>query len=408
MVRRTGPIALTINSSKWNIADGAVLLAVGLSLSLSLALSSEVRSWALGRLGYGWIPVSIWLFAALLTLRYYPWDLALHWRWWLTTAVLVAISVGALSLFRPGDGAPGTAGLGGYWGTVLGGSGWTDGLIRLTVAAGLTFLVTGPHLVVRSLRLVLRIAGLSLYHMGEGFLWPARYLAGAIRRCWFLMGSGLRGLRGMNIWRFGIYRRSLAKILRTKGKPSSSQSRAGMGPAAVQRSAQYGETMGAQGILSWALRMKSNDFATSNIKVTTELLDDLPLALAAKPQILDTIIALLTNSERAMWVHHGGGRLMVRSVRRGDELRITVTDDGPGIPAGGLTDVIQSNSVTDQSVGGRLLGLGQCRSLIVELGGDLRVENGPGNGATFNISFPLLDAKARDLAPSSRQSSFAD
>ena len=84
MARRTGPIALTVNSSNWNVADGSVLLAIGLSLSLGLALSSEARSWALGRLGYGWIPVSIWLFAALLTLRYYPWDLALHWRWWLT------------------------------------------------------------------------------------------------------------------------------------------------------------------------------------------------------------------------------------------------------------------------------------------------------------------------------------
>jgi sensor histidine kinase regulating citrate/malate metabolism len=132
------------------------------------------------------------------------------------------------------------------------------------------------------------------------------------------------------------------------------------------------------------------------------------LALVDKPQILHTIMALLTNSERAMWVHHGGGRLMVRSVRRGDELRITVTDDGPGIPSGGLTDVIPSNGVTDKPEGGRLMGLAQCRSMIVELGGDLRVENRLGNGATFNIFFPLLDAKPRDFAPSYRQSSFAD
>lgn len=408
MERRTGPIALTVNSSNWNVADGAVLLAIGLSLSLGLALSSDARSWALGRLGYGWIPVSIWLFAALLTLRYYPWVLALHWRWWLTTAVLAAISVGALALFRPGDGALGTASLGGYWGAVLGGSGWTAGLIRLTIAAGLTFLVTGPHLVVRSFRIVLRIAGLSLYRMEEGFLWSARSFARTMGRCWLPIGSGLRRLGVVKTWRFGIGLRSLAKILRTRGKPTPSRSLSGMGPASGQRSAHYGETMGAQGILSWALRMKSNDFQTSNIKVTTEFLEDLPLALVDKPQILHTIMALLTNSERAMWVHHGGGRLMVRSVRRGDELRITVTDDGPGIPSGGLTDVIQSNGVTDKPEGGRLMGLAQCRSMIVELGGDLRVENRLGNGATFNIFFPLLDAKPRDFAPSYRQSSFAD
>lgn len=166
--------------------------------------------------------------------------------------------------------------------------------------------------------------------------------------------------------------------------------------------------MGADGIVSWALRMKSNDFQASNIQVTTELAEDLPLTQSDKPQILHALGAILTNSERAMWVHQGGGHLMVSTIRRGDALQITITDDGPGVPAGGLSDVIQPTGLSGESEGGRHLGLGQCRTLIVQLGGDLWVENRPGKGATFKIYLPYSDPTVRSSAPVARQSSFAD
>lgn len=408
MARRTVPIAPSVKSSNWNVADGAILIAIGLPLILSLGFSSEARSWALGRLGYAWIPVSIWLFAALLTLRYHPGDLAPQWRWWVTTAVLVGITVGTLSFFQAGHGVLSTASLGGYWGGALGGTGWFVGLIRLTIAAGLTGLVIGPQLVARSLREVLRIAGLSLYHGEEGFFWFARFSTRTMHRWWLLVRSGLRRLRGVGGWRFWPNRRSLAETLRTGRNAVLSHLRAGMRPAVGRRSVISGEAMDAQGIVSRALQMKSNDFQVSNIQVTTELAEDLPLTLVDKPGILHAIVAVLTNSEQAMWVHRGGGHLVVSSVRRGDALRITVTDDGPGVPAGGLSDVIQPISVSDESEGGRRLGLGQCRSLIVKLGGDLWVENRPGNGAIFNIYFPILDPTCRDSAPTDRQSSFAE
>jgi len=229
-----------------------------------------------------------------------------------------------------------------------------------------------------------------------------------VRSCWLLVRSGLRRLRGGVGWRLWFNRRSQAHIVQTGGDPALSHSRAGIRPAADRRSALSEETNDQHGIVSWALHIKSHDFQASNIQVTTELSEDLPLTLVDKPRILHAIMAVLTNSEQAMWVHRGGGHLMVSSVRRGDALKITVTDDGPGVPAGGLSDVIQPIGVTGESEGGRLLGLGQCRSLIVKLGGDLWVENRPGNGAIFNIYFPILDARGRDSAPNDRQSSLAD
>ena len=383
------------------------MVAIGLSLSLTLGFSSEARSWVLGRLGYGWIPVSVWLFAAILTFRYHPREFALQWRWWVTTAVLAGITVGALSFIQTGHGVLSTAGLGGYWGGALGGTAWLAGLIRLTIAVGITVVVMGPQLVVRSLRGVLRIAGLSLYHGEEGFHWLARYSARTMRRCWHLARSGLHRLRGVGGWRFRLNRRSPAEFLPAGVKPALTDLPTGMRPAEYRPSVLDGETMYADGIVALALQMKSHDFQASNIQVTADLSEDLPLTLADKPQIIHAIVAVLTNSEQAMWVHRGGGHLTVSSVRRGDALRITVTDDGPGVPVGGLSDVIQPISVSGESEGGRPLGLGQCRSLIVKLGGDLWVENRPDNGAIFNIYFPISDPTGHDIAPTDRQSSFA-
>ena len=384
------------------------MLAISLSLTLSLAFSASARSWALGRLGYGWIPVAIWLFAVFITLRYHPRDLALHWRWWVATAVMVGITLGALSFFRTGHGVLNAASLGGYWGGALGGAAWYAGLIRLTITAGLTVLVIGPQLVVRSVREVLQAAGFSLYRVEEGFFWLMRCLTRGMRRCWLLLRFGLRRLRHVKVWHSRINRPSVNEILPAEVKPASLHPHSNIRPAAGWRGVNYGETMGADGIVSWALRMKSNDFQASNIQVTTELAEDLPLTQSDKPQILHALGAILTNSERAMWVHQGGGHLMVSTIRRGDALQITITDDGPGVPAGGLSDVIQPTGLSGESEGGRHLGLGQCRTLIVQLGGDLWVENRPGKGATFKIYLPYSDPTVRSSAPVARQSSFAD
>ena len=98
-----------------------LLLSPVLASSLVFWLSSAARSWILGYLGYGSAPVAFWLLLFLICLLYKWRWLLRYWRWWQASALLVAASLGGLSLFRGSEGLLEESTLGGTWGQVLGG-----------------------------------------------------------------------------------------------------------------------------------------------------------------------------------------------------------------------------------------------------------------------------------------------
>lgn len=154
--------------STWSMfgaaADGGVVIAVALAAGLGLGFSSAAREWMLGLLGYGWIPVAVWLISAILTLRYHRQFLIRHWRWWVSTAALVAIAVGALSFVKASAGVLAQASLGGYWGSVLGGTPLALGLLKLAAIAALAPLVVAPRYIPPTYLRALQIIGLGLHH----------------------------------------------------------------------------------------------------------------------------------------------------------------------------------------------------------------------------------------------------
>ena len=102
--------------------DGLALVAIGLTAWLGFWIYPAGRHWAQEALGYGWIPVGLWLFAGLVTLRYKRRVLVRYWRRWAVAAAIVAVAIGALSLFSSGDGILAESSLGGNWGSVVGGT----------------------------------------------------------------------------------------------------------------------------------------------------------------------------------------------------------------------------------------------------------------------------------------------
>ena len=74
-------------------------------------------------------------------------------------------------------------------------------------------------------------------------------------------------------------------------------------------------------------------------------------------------------------------------------LRITVADDGPGIPAEHLDDVFErfwrADSARARSTGGTGLGLAISRELVRAHGGELTAQSTVGHGATFTITLPI-------------------
>ncbi len=128
--------------------------------------------------------------------------------------------------------------------------------------------------------------------------------------------------------------------------------------------------------------------SVQNITVTTDLAAG-PLYIRGSPtQLTQVLINLFLNAEEALQ-EKGGGNITVTSVREGDWARITVADDGPGIPEENLKQVFFPFFTTKAVGKGTGLGLSTCYGIITRHRGLIRAENNPQGGASFIIELPL-------------------
>lgn len=143
-------------------------------------------------------------------------------------------------------------------------------------------------------------------------------------------------------------------------------------------------------VLDRALELKSYDFRTNNIEVSREWSPDLPATMLDEHQMVQVILNILTNAEQAMVMSHGKGRLRVRSFSEGDNIRISISDDGPGISPECLKRVFEPFFTTKEVGQGAGLGLSICYGLVEQHDGHLWGESHPGNGTTFHIEIPIV------------------
>lgn len=119
-------------------------------------------------------------------------------------------------------------------------------------------------------------------------------------------------------------------------------------------------------------------------------LPDAPTHLAADPEHLREVVDNLVGNALKYGGHAGPVRITVRS--EGDQVRLDVRDDGPGIPEGEQAALFERWSRTDAARAALLPGLGLGLSIVKRLvlahGGLLGVSSRPGEGATFWVTFP--------------------
>ena len=137
-----------------------------------------------------------------------------------------------------------------------------------------------------------------------------------------------------------------------------------------------------------------------NISVREDIRQDPALALADPIQLHQVVLNLCTNAFQAM--RETGGDLLltlhgeeldaqaaeVLSLAPGRYLRLTITDNGPGIEQD-ILDKIFDPFFTTKKVGeGTGLGLTISFSIIEKLGGRISVTSEEGRGAVFTIHLP--------------------
>ena len=153
-------------------------------------------------------------------------------------------------------------------------------------------------------------------------------------------------------------------------------------------------------ILDRALEMKSHDFKVNNIRAVAELAPDLPQTMVDEEQLLQVILNIVNNAEHECLAHHGGGQLVLRAMTSGTRIRISISDDGPGIPPDDLIRVFEPFFTTKEVVKGTGLGLSIAYRIIRQHDGDLWVESEFGKGATFHIELPIVAPEGVTTPPS--------
>ena len=98
------------------------------------------------------------------------------------------------------------------------------------------------------------------------------------------------------------------------------------------------------------------------------------------------LLNLLSNAFDA--VERGGKVSMTARVENGDDVVITVSDTGAGIPPDDLRRIFEPFYTTKGRGKGTGLGLAICRELVAALGGSIGVESTPGRGSTFSLRLP--------------------
>jgi two-component system NtrC family sensor kinase len=149
-------------------------------------------------------------------------------------------------------------------------------------------------------------------------------------------------------------------------------------------------------LLQRVLELRSYDFAARGISLDMTLDTRMPPVWADPDQIQQVLFNVIKNAEQAMLDANGSGKLTVITRGADTGIRVSVQDDGPGIPPEIARRIFDPFFTTKDAGEGTGLGLTICYSIIDEHGGRIWTENLPpsvdrpaGGGAVFHIDLPV-------------------
>ena len=128
------------------------------------------------------------------------------------------------------------------------------------------------------------------------------------------------------------------------------------------------------------------------ITVATHFQDEVPLT-ADPGRVRQVLLNYLSN---ALKYSHAGDEVVVEVARDGERgVRLTVRDNGPGIPAAemGRLFVEFQRLSSDREVPGSGLGLAITKRLVEAMGGSVSAESSPGGGSAFHAVLPMEPAR---------------
>jgi two-component system phosphate regulon sensor histidine kinase PhoR len=131
-------------------------------------------------------------------------------------------------------------------------------------------------------------------------------------------------------------------------------------------------------------------FAAKKLRAELDVPSDLPLLYADEARLQEIIYNLLDNAVKYSNV---GGSITVRAKADGDGIRLSVADQGVGIPMRDLPRIFErfyrADKARSRELGGTGLGLSIVKHIAQLHGGNVEAESEFGVGTTISVILPL-------------------
>jgi signal transduction histidine kinase/CheY-like chemotaxis protein len=128
------------------------------------------------------------------------------------------------------------------------------------------------------------------------------------------------------------------------------------------------------------------------IRIEVHVAERLPKVKGSPSELRQVFLNLLLNAYEAI---HRGGAIAIRASHRDNMVVVTVSDDGPGIPAEQLERIFDP-FFTTKGPGGTGLGLSIVKNIMESSGGRISATNSSLGGAIFGLEFPVARQPARE------------
>ncbi len=137
------------------------------------------------------------------------------------------------------------------------------------------------------------------------------------------------------------------------------------------------------------LELRSSEQRVNNIQVITRFASNLSAVMGNTSQLQQVFFNIVINAEFFMIEAHKKGNLTITTERTGDFVRVSFSDDGPGISTENMSKLFTPFFTTKEVGKGTGLGLSICTGIITEHDGKIYAHSEPGNGATFIVELPI-------------------
>jgi signal transduction histidine kinase len=132
-----------------------------------------------------------------------------------------------------------------------------------------------------------------------------------------------------------------------------------------------------------------------SLPMRTDLAADLPRVTADRVQLQQVFLNLMLNGIEAM-KGSGGVLTIVSQLDNDDQLLISISDTGVGLPAEKADQIFNAFFTTKPQGSG--MGLAISRSIVESHGGRLWASANSGRGATFHFTLPTSAKVAKECA----------